>query len=56
MQTDVTLFAIVGIFCVHLQIAESLTGFKLCATTPNNLQVQGVQTDESFNIQQFGSC
>ena len=25
-------------------------------TMRHNMQVQGVQTDETFNIQQFGSC
>ena len=30
---------------------KRLTGFKLCATTPNNIQ-QGVQTDATCNIQQ----
>ena len=30
---------------------KSLTGFKLCATTPNNTQ-QGVQTDATCSIQQ----
>ena len=34
-----------------LQVAKSLTGLKLCATTPNNMQ-QGVQTDATCNIQQ----
>ena len=32
-------------------IAKSLTSFKLCATSPNNMQ-QGVQTDATCNIQQ----
>ena len=31
---------------------KSLTGFKLCATTRNNMQ-QGVQTDVTCNIQQY---
>ena len=33
---------------------ESLTGFKLCATTPNtfNNMQQGVQMDSTCNIQQ----
>ena len=31
--------------------AKTLTGFKLCATTPNNTQ-QGVRTDPTCNIQQ----
>ena len=30
---------------------KSLTSFKLCATTPNNIQ-QGLQTDATCNIQQ----
>ena len=30
----------------------SLTGFKLCATTPTNNMQQGVQTDATFIIQQ----
>ena len=37
--------------CVRLHGAKSLTGFKLCATTPNNMQ-EGVQTDATCNIQQ----
>ena len=41
--------------CVRLHGAKSLTGFKLCATTSNNVQ-QGEQTDATCNIQQFGSC
>ena len=36
--------------CVRLHGAKSLTGFKLCATTRNNMQ-QGVQTDATCNIQ-----
>ena len=32
-------------------IAKSLTSFKLCATSPNNMQ-QGVQTEATYNIQQ----
>ena len=36
--------------------AKSLTGFKLCATTHNNVQ-QDVQRDATCNIQQYvGSC
>ena len=31
---------------------KSLTGFKLCATTPNNMQ-QAVQTDATCNIQHW---
>ena len=37
--------------CVRLHVAKSLTGFKLCATTPNNAQ-QHVQKDAKCNIQQ----
>ena len=36
--------------CVRLQVVDRLTGFKLYATTPNNMQ-QGVQTDAKCNIQ-----
>ena len=32
--------------------AEGLTGFKLCGTTPNNMQ-QGVKTDATCNIQHY---
>ena len=42
---------VVGSCCVRLYEAKSLTGFKLCATTRNNMQ-QGVQTDATCNIQQ----
>ena len=41
----------VGSCCVRLHLAKSLTGFKLSVTTPNNMQ-QGVQTNETCNIQQ----
>ena len=34
-----------------LAVAKRLTGFKLCATTPNNTQ-QAVQTDATCHIQQ----
>ena len=30
--------SIVGSYCVRLQGAKSLTGFRLCATTPNSVQ------------------
>ena len=36
---------------VRFHGAKSSTGFKLCATTSNNMQ-QGVQTDATCNIQQ----
>ena len=42
---------IVGSCCVPFHVAKSLTGFKLSATTPNNMQ-QGVQTDATCNRQQ----
>ena len=42
---------VIGSCCVRLCVAKSLTGFKLCATTRNNMQ-QGVQTDATCNIQQ----
>ena len=42
----------VGIRCIRLQVVERLPGFKLCATTLNNMQ-QGAQTDATYNIQQF---
>ena len=52
---DATLLAnnsnIVGSCCIRLYVAKSLTGFKRCATTSNNMQ-QGVQTDATCNIQQ----
>ena len=37
--------------CVRLHGAKSLTGFKLCATTHNNMQ-QGEKTDTTCYIQQ----
>ena len=37
--------------CVRFHGAKSLTKFKLCATTSNNMQ-QGVQEDATCNIQQ----
>ena len=43
----------VGSCCVRLHVAKSLTGFKLCAATRNNMQQQqGVQTNATCNIQQ----
>ena len=36
----------------HTSVAKSFTGFKLCSTTPNNMQ-HGVQTGATCNIQQF---
>ena len=37
--------------CVRLHGAKSLTGFKLCATTHNNMQ-EGEKTGATCNIQQ----
>ena len=37
---------------VRLHVAKSLTGFKLCATTHNNMQ-QGVQANATCNIKQY---
>ena len=37
---------------VRLHVAKSLTGFKLCATTHNNMQ-KGVQADATCNIKQY---
>ena len=46
----------VGSCCVRLIVAKSLTGFKLCATNPNNTQQHAnrvcMQTDTTCNIQQ----
>ena len=35
----------VGSGYVHLPVTKSLTGFKLCATTPNNTQEQKQQSE-----------
>ena len=52
MQTDATLLGNNSQHCcVRLHVAKSLTGFKLCSTTTNNMQ-QGVQTGATRNIQQ----
>ena len=37
--------------CVRLYVAKSVNGFKLCATTRNNMQ-KDVQTGATCNIQQ----
>ena len=41
--------------CVRLHGAKSFTGFKLCATTPNNTQqhATGCANNAACNIQQF---
>ena len=41
--------------CVRLHGAKSFTGFKLCATTPNNTQqhATGCANNATCNIQQF---
>ena len=45
---------IVGSCCVRLHVAKSLTGFKLCASTPNNTQrCKRIQHVTSNNV---GSC
>ena len=50
MQTDATLLGNNSQHCcARLHVGKSLTGFKLCATTTNNMQ-QGVQTDATCNI------
>ena len=50
VQTDTTLLANNS---QHLQITESLTSFKLCATTPNNTQQQATGCT---NIQRCCVC
>ena len=41
-----------GVCCIRFHVAKSLTDFKLCATTPNNMQ-EGVQLmHTTCNIQQ----
>ena len=40
---------IVGSCCVRLHLAKSLTGFKLCATTRNNVQ-EDAQTDATTTV------
>ena len=51
----------VGSCCVCLRVAKSLTGFKLCVTTPNNtrpgIMQQGVQTEaQHITSNHVGSC
>ena len=41
---------IVGSCCVRLHVAESLIGFKLCATTPNNMQQQATGCVNGHNV------
>ena len=41
---------IVGSCCVRLHVAESLIGFKLCATTPNNMQQQATGCANGHNV------
>ena len=57
VQTDPTLLCYASAIkeqkkCWECYWLRSLTGFKLYATTSNNMQ-QGVQTDATCNIQQF---
>ena len=55
VQTDPTLFRYASAITEQKNVGscwlKSLTRFKLCATTRNNMQ-QGVQTDATCNIQQ----
>ena len=55
VQTDPTLLRYASAIMEQKNVGscwlKSLTGFKLCATTSNNMQ-QGVQTDVTCNIQQ----
>ena len=46
---------IFGSCCICLHIAKSLTGFKLCATTPNNMQQHATQC-ANVTSNNFGSC
>ena len=41
---------IVGSCCVRLHVAESLIGFILCATTPNNTQQQATGCVNGHNV------
>ena len=55
VQTDPTLFLYASAITEQKNVGscwlKSLTRFKLCATTRNNMQ-QGVQTEATCNIQQ----
>ena len=55
VQTDATLLRHVSAITEQKNVRscwlKSLIGFKLCATTSDNMQ-QGVQTDATCNIQQ----
>ena len=45
--------------CVHLHIAESLSSFKLCATTPNNITTKCnrmCQRTQHVTFNNVGSC
>ena len=48
-QLPTVLAQLVGRFCVCLYEAKNLIGFKLCATTPNNI-LQVVKTDATCKI------
>ena len=52
LQTDSITPNNVGSFIVRLHVAKSVTGFKLCATTPNNTQQheQGVQIKRTQHL------
>ena len=45
-------------FFIRLHVAKSLTGFKLCATTPNITQqhATGVQMAQHVTFNNVGSC
>ena len=49
---------IVGSCCVRLCVAKSLTGFKLCATTRNNIQqlVRVYKRTQHVTSNKVGSC
>ena len=48
MQIDATLLGVVASLST---LAKIWTGFKLCATTPNNILQKSVQTHTTCNIQ-----
>ena len=49
VQTDSTTPNNVESFIVRLHVAKSVTGFKLCATTPNNMK-QGEQIKRTQHL------
>ena len=52
----------VGSCCVHLHMSKSLTSFKLCATTPNNIattlqqHATGSQWTQHVTFNNVGNC